>query len=178
MAAGEVLAITTCVRRGVYSETHAKHWFVNFKSRKSNGIVDRCDGVAYFYFFDARQNEQVSSNNFGCIRSLNARELKEAAELALQNRSSICFCWFLTNSNVFTLTQYTGNNATDRQTSEVVRGIQVGHHCLQRCSCIIFRCWNVLNNCIEQRTQIGVHWRHAEALHCTAFASNCGIHRE
>ena len=68
--------------------------------------------------------------------------------------------------------------ATDAKATEIVAGVQVGHQSLERRGRVTLRCWDRVENCVEQRHQVGIRARHADAFHCPTLAGHCRNHRK
>ena len=166
----------TSQRRRVDTNRHRQARLVDGKDWEWAGIGEIGDGLADRHLRDTSDGDNVAWA--GLVRR-DALELfgnKQLGQLDVLNRA-VCTA----PGDGLALSEVPVANAAQRQTTEVRRGVEVRHECLQRMLWIVLRCRDVLDDRVEQRheafgqrvgtlirgmssTRIGVHDREIDLL--------------
>ncbi|CAB4734321.1 unannotated protein [freshwater metagenome] len=173
VAAREELALASGHRRGVHAERHIEHRLVNGKARQRHRVLDGGDGVADLDLREAADDEEVACVDLVCIGPADTGELHERGQFALEGRLSLAKL-LLEEGNHLTTTQYSVVDATDGEASEVFRGVEVGHECLQRRRGVSGRLGDTTDDGIEQRRQVVVLSRHTDPNHRAPLTGHGG----
>ena len=158
-------------RRGVDAERHAQHRLVDGQSGEGDRSFGRRDGVADLDLGEAGDDEQVAGRQLGNFIAADALERHQLGEAALQRRLTFGEL-LLQQGNGLAAAHDAVDDATDGQTAEVLAGVEGGDHRLERRTGITSGRRNRLDDRVEQRRQVGVVARHADAANGLAFAGD------
>jgi len=171
VAAGDVLAVATCERRGVDSEGHAQHRLVDGQTGESFRQLGGCDRVADLDFGKAGDDEQIARRQGFDLVAAHTLERHQLGEATLQRRLTLVELG-REQRHGLAAAHHTVDDSPDRQTAEVLAGVESGDHRLQRCVGIAGRRGDRLENGVEQRGEVGVVPRHSDAPDGLALAGD------
>ena len=174
---GHICAFAARERRRVDGKAHAQHGLVHFETWQWYWAFDVGDGVSDVDIVDTSQDEQVTGHDGVNFFATNTDELRKIRNATLQHWLSVAFR-LAQQRNGFTFAQCSGVHAPDAEATEIVAGVQVGHQSLERRGCVALWCWNRVENCVEQRHQVGIRAWHANSLHGSTLAGYCRNHRK
>ena len=170
VAGGDEVAFSACERTLVDMEYHGQGRFVDMDSRKSFRISCVSNGFADVDVFEAGHSNDVAHLSFGDRCTFHSLPVEESTDVVGADLFTV------SDGNGHALLSCTAGNTADSDFAEVVVSFKGGDHDLQSAVSIAFRAWAVLQDGIEERSEILSFIIHMEF--CNAASCGCINERE
>ena len=149
-ACSELVAGTPRQRRGVDAERHGHRRLVNVNERQGRGVLRVGEGLTDGDLRDTGDGDDVTGPRRLCRHPFQGLGLEEFGQPYVLHRSVPA-----TPGNHFSLAQLSGDDAAQRQTSQVRGSVEVGDVCLEHPVLLVAGSRDVLDDAVEEGLQVG-----------------------